>query len=176
MGGGCIAIVARSTPTVEKLSEIQSLKEKHDCKIISLKGDVADYESLKQALDIYKTEFPSHPLKDTKFEKVLKPKVLGTLNLHNLTRDMKLDYFVMHSSITSVFGNTGQTNYGAGNAFMDTFAFYRRSMDLCGQTINWGALHLGILTASEHVERYLNSQGYQSLNPEEIMECLIHTL
>ncbi|XP_071126503.1 mycocerosic acid synthase-like [Mytilus edulis] len=194
MGGGCIAIVARSTPTVEKLLEIQSLKEKHDCKIISLKGDVADYESLKQALDIYKAEFPSHPLKgifhgaavvddaiivhmtDTKFEKVLKPKVLGTLNLHNLTRDMKLDYFVMHSSITSVFGNTGQTNYGAGNAFMDTFAFYRRSMDLCGQTINWGALHLGILTASEHVERYLNSQGYQSLNPEEIMECLIHTL
>ena len=113
---------------------------------------------------------------EKKFEKVLKPKIKGTLNLHILSKDMKLDYFILHSSITSVFGNTGQMNYGAGNSFMDTFAYYRRSNGLSGQTINWGALHLGLLTAYEHVERHLNAQGYHSLKSHEIMECLLHTL
>ena len=113
---------------------------------------------------------------EKKFEKVLKPKIKGTLNLHILSKDMKLDYFILHSSITSVFGNTGQMNYGAGNSFMDTFAYYRRSNGLSGQTINWGALHLGLLTAYEHVERHLNAQGYHSLKPDQIMECLLHTL
>ncbi|XP_071169490.1 probable polyketide synthase 1 [Mytilus edulis] len=194
MGGGCISIIARSTPTEEQLSQMKSVMKKHGCHIISLIGDVTDYMSLKGALDQYKDEFPIYPLKgvfhgaavvddalivymkEEQFEKVLRPKILGTLNLHNLTRDMNLDYFVMHSSITSVFGNSGQTNYGAGNAFMDTFAFYRRSKGLCGQTINWGALHLGLLTTSERVELHLNSQGYISLKRDEIIECLLHTL
>lgn len=194
MGGGCIATIARSIPTEDKLSEIKSLEEKHCCQIISLQGDVANYESLKKAFDRYQEECPSHPLKgvfhgaavledaiivhmtEEKFEKVLKPKVLGTLHLHSLTQNMNLDYFVLQSSITSIFGNSGQTNYGAGNAFMDTFAFYRRSIGISGQTINWGALHLGLLTAFENVERHLNTQGYQSLKPDEIMECFLHAL
>ncbi|XP_052069058.1 uncharacterized protein LOC127708261 [Mytilus californianus] len=194
MGGGCIATIARSIPTGDKLSEIKFLEEKHGCQIISLQGDVANYESLKQAFDSYREACPLYPLKgvfhgaavledaiivhmtEEKFEKVLKPKVLGTLHLHSLTQSMNLDYFVLQSSITSVFGNSGQTNYGAGNAFMDTFAFYRRSIGISGQTINWGALHLGLLTAYENVERHLNTQGYQSLKPDEIMECFLHAL
>ena len=67
-------------------------------------------------------------------------------------------------------------NYGDGNSFMDTFAYYRRSNGLRGQTINWGALHLGLLTTYEHVERHLNAQGHHSLKSHEIMECLLHTL
>jgi acyl carrier protein len=50
----------------------------------------------------------------------------------------------MHSSIASVFGNYSQTNYAAGNAFQDSFAFYRRSIGLPAQVINWGALDIGM--------------------------------
>jgi NAD(P)-dependent dehydrogenase (short-subunit alcohol dehydrogenase family)/acyl carrier protein len=194
MGGGCIAIFARRQPTDQRLAEMREMSEKYNCCIISLRADVSDFESVKKAFETYHAEYHDYPVKgifhgaavvedaiivymtEEKFEKVLQPKIKGTLNLHILSKDMKLDYFILHSSVTSVFGNTGQMNYGAGNSFMDTFAYYRRSNGLSGQTINWGALHLGILTASEHVERHLNAQGYHSLNPDKIMECLLHTL
>jgi hypothetical protein len=160
---------------------MKEMSEKYNCQIISLRADVSDFKSVKIAFETYHSEYHDYPLKgifhgaavvddaiivymtEEKFEKVLKPKIKGTLNLHILSKDMKLDYFILHSSITSFFGNTGQVNYGAGNSFMDTFAYYRRSNGLSGQTINWGALHLGLLTASEHVERHLNAQGYHTV-------------
>jgi NAD(P)-dependent dehydrogenase (short-subunit alcohol dehydrogenase family) len=181
MGGGCVVILARRQPTDQRLAEMKEMSEKYNCQIISLRADVSDFKSVKIAFETYHSEYHDYPLKgifhgaavvddaiivymtEEKFEKVLKPKIKGTLNLHILSKDMKLDYFILHSSITSFFGNTGQVNYGAGNSFMDTFAYYRRSNGLSGQTINWGALHLGLLTASEHVERHLNAQGYHTV-------------
>jgi len=53
---------------------------------------------------------------------VFAPKVAGTVNLDRATRDQPLDFFVMCSSIASVFGNAGQAAYAAANAFMDAFA------------------------------------------------------
>lgn len=53
---------------------------------------------------------------------VFAPKVAGTINLDRATRPLPLDFFVLCSSIASVFGNAGQAVYAAANAFMDTFA------------------------------------------------------
>lgn len=95
--------------------------------------------------------------------------VRGICNLHRLTRDLELDYFVMHSSVVSVIGNGGQTNYTAGNAFMDGMAHFRRQQGLAGQTLNWGALDLGLLHKNSLARQILESEGFVFMSKDEVI-------
>ncbi|MBF0103396.1 MAG: SDR family NAD(P)-dependent oxidoreductase, partial [Desulfobacterales bacterium] len=72
------------------------------------------------------------------FERVMNPKIQGAWNLHTLTQDIPIDWFVCFSSLASVMGSQGQANYSAANAFLDGLAHYRRSLGLHGLSINWG--------------------------------------
>ncbi|VAW96721.1 Polyketide synthase modules and related proteins [hydrothermal vent metagenome] len=74
-----------------------------------------------------------------KIYKVMKPKVQGSWNLHSLTKDIPLDFFVMFSSAASVFGAAGQANYAAANSYVDALAHYRHSKGLVASSINWGS-------------------------------------
>ena len=57
-----------------------------------------------------------------RFRKVMAPKVRGAWNLHRLTEQRSLDFFVMYSSAASLIGSAGQGNYVAANAFLDALA------------------------------------------------------
>jgi acyl carrier protein len=72
------------------------------------------------------------------FEEVFAPKVEGAWNLHWLTRDMPLDFFVLFSSASTILGGSGQANYVAANEFLDALASYRRRIGLPGLSIDWG--------------------------------------
>ncbi len=65
-----------------------------------------------------------------KFHSTLKPRVIGTLNLHTALRDCPLDFFQMWSSWTVMFGTATQSNYLASSAFMDAFARHRHLQNL----------------------------------------------
>jgi len=73
------------------------------------------------------------------FREVLAPKVVGTWLLNKTTEEDKLDFFVMFSSVATLFGGSGQGDYTAANSYMDSFSAYRNR--LCGRTltINWPA-------------------------------------
>ncbi|MEM9218999.1 MAG: amino acid adenylation domain-containing protein [Cyanobacteria bacterium P01_F01_bin.150] len=71
------------------------------------------------------------------FARVLRPKVQGTWNLHVLTQNYPLDFFICFSSIASLFGSHGLGSYAAANAFMDAFATYRQANKLPALSINW---------------------------------------
>ncbi len=73
-----------------------------------------------------------------KFARVLAPKAAGSLNLHQATKPMSLDFFVMFSSVAAILGSPGQANYAAANAFMDGLAHHRQAMGLPALSINWG--------------------------------------
>lgn len=193
-GAGLVVIVSRKPPSNEMQSKIDDLKQLSGANIVCIQADISDKASIKDGLSQLAKAFPDFSLKGIfhgagvlsdaflmrmtpeSFEKVCKPKILGTYNLHKLTESLNLDYFLMHSSIVSIAGNAGQSNYGAGNSFMDTFAHYRRSKGLCGQSINWGPLQLGMALTSDDITKQLKQTGFLSLNEEQIINCLSFTL
>ncbi|WP_413754110.1 SDR family NAD(P)-dependent oxidoreductase [Streptomyces sp. R-74717] len=69
---------------------------------------------------------------------VLRPKVLGGWNLHELTRGLALDAFVVFSSAAGVLGVPGQGNYAAANAFLDGLVEFRVAEGLPGASLAWG--------------------------------------
>ena len=103
-----------------------------------------------------------------RFEQVLSPKVLGAWRLHEATRRLDLDFFILFSSATGVLGNAGQANHAAANAFLDQLAAHRRALGLPGQSIAWGAWS-DIGEAAEQRDRIatqLETTGTGWISPE----------
>lgn len=90
-------------------------------------------------------------------EAVLAPKVAGTRNLDRATADLVLDFFCVFSSISSVLGNVGQSDYIAANRFLDEFAADRARCVERGErsgftlSVNWP---LWLDADDERRERY----------------------
>jgi acyl transferase domain-containing protein/D-arabinose 1-dehydrogenase-like Zn-dependent alcohol dehydrogenase/trans-aconitate methyltransferase/acyl carrier protein len=104
---------------------------------------------------------------------VLGPRVSGTWNLHTQTLGTPLDFFVCFSSMASVFGLPGQTPYVSSNTFLDSFAYYRRSLGLPALTINWGYLgEVGYVARNEKVGERFAGQGLDSFSPREATAVL----
>ena len=88
-------------------------------------------------------------------QQVLEPKVQGTLNLDEASRDLGLDFLVLFSSVASVLGNLGQGDYAAANGFMDEYARYRNELvkrgERSGQTLslNWPLWRAGGMQIDE---------------------------
>ena len=68
--------------------------------------------------------------------RVLAPKIHGTLVLEEALRGAPLECFVLFSSVSSVLPVAGQLDYAAGNAFLDAFALSRKGPVIA---INWDA-------------------------------------
>ena len=106
-------------------------------------------------------------------EKVIKPKIAGSWNLHLSTLDIDLDYFIMYSSVASMFGTPGQGNYAAANAFMDQLSFYRNSQGLPSITVNWGVLgEVGFVSRNRKVKTLLEGQGLTPLPQKLALDVL----
>ncbi|KAI4671141.1 Type I Iterative PKS [Alternaria novae-zelandiae] len=86
---------------------------------------------------------------DISFDKVTAPgwqdglaaKVLGTRNLHDTTKHLPLEFFVMTTSILSVLSFATQAAYTAANNFQDQFARYRRRLGLPATAAQFGLVN-----------------------------------
>jgi len=74
-----------------------------------------------------------------RFDRVMGAKMFGAWHLHELTRNLELDQFVLFSSAAALLGAPGQGNYAAANAFLDALAHRRRAENLPALSVNWGS-------------------------------------
>lgn len=102
----------------------------------------------------------------------VRPKVHGSWNLHEcLPKD--LDFFVLLSSATSKIGQPGQSNYSAGNAFLNALARYRAFNGLRATTLDLGViLSIGFLAEDDTAMGALRKFGANSMREEEYYAVL----
>ncbi|WP_405505785.1 amino acid adenylation domain-containing protein [Streptomyces cyaneofuscatus] len=106
------------------------------------------------------------------FDAVHDPKTVGAYLLHRHLRDEPLDHFVLFASIASLLTTAGQTNYAAGNAFLDALAHHRRAQGLPALSLDWGPWATGMIEELGLVGHYLHSRGMSSLAPDAGMAVL----
>ncbi|WP_098019825.1 non-ribosomal peptide synthetase/type I polyketide synthase [Streptomyces sp. b62] len=106
------------------------------------------------------------------FDAVHDPKTVGAHLLHRHLRDEPLDHFVLFASIASLLTTAGQTNYAAGNAFLDALAHHRRAQGLPALSLDWGPWATGMIEELGLVEHYVQSRGMSSLSPDTGMAVL----
>ncbi|MEU3577236.1 amino acid adenylation domain-containing protein [Streptomyces globisporus] len=106
------------------------------------------------------------------FDAVHDPKTVGAHLLHRHLRHEPLDHFVLFASIASLLTTAGQTNYAAGNAFLDALAHHRRAEGLPALSLDWGPWATGMIEELGLVEHYLHSRGMSSLSPDTGMAVL----
>lgn len=97
-----------------------------------------------------------HNLNAQRFERVLGAKALGAQYLDELTRELSLDFFVLFSSATTLFGNPGQGNYVAANHWVEALGRNRRAMGLPATVVQWGAIDdVGLLARNQATKEAL---------------------
>ncbi|HEX8053922.1 MAG TPA: type I polyketide synthase, partial [Thermoleophilaceae bacterium] len=153
-GAGRLVLTSRrgaETPGVDALEA--ELRELGATPVVAA-CDVADRDQLEALLG----EIPDeHPLTTVihaagvlddgtigsltreQLDRVMRPKVDGALNLHELTAGLDLAEFLMFSSLAGTLGSPGQANYAAANAFLDALARSRQADGLPAKSLVWGA-------------------------------------
>lgn len=184
-------LMGRSAPSHETKQILKRLQET-GAKIEVVLGDVAREDDLEQVLSRMKANLG--PLRGIfhcagvvadrvlsqqnwdRFAEVMSSKVAGTWNLHTLTRDLPLDFFVMFSSVVSVVGSAGQANHASACAFEDGLSHYRRTRGLPALSINWGPWSTVGAVVKHRVSDSLETRGFLAISPTEGLSVMDHLI
>ncbi|MCH9650133.1 MAG: SDR family NAD(P)-dependent oxidoreductase [Deltaproteobacteria bacterium] len=177
-------------PAYERVAAVRDL-ERQGMSIHLGSFDIADPEALTAFLADYRSQgWPpirgvvhsaglvqdqlAVHLDDEAFQAATRPKVLGSWLLHRATLEEPLDFFLLYSSMTSLFGQLGQGAYAAGNAFMDALAHARRARGLPALSIHWGPWsEVGIYARlDEATRRGIDMSGVHPISPEDNLRVL----
>jgi acyl carrier protein len=151
-------------------------------------ADVGDESEVEQLLERIRTELPplagvvhlAGVLDDAllsqqsleRFETTLAPKAFGAWHLDRLTRDDELDFFIVSSSVSSLFGSPGQSNYATANALLDGLVAQRRANGLPATGVNFGPWAQGGMASSAAATANISAQGLIPLEPSEALGAL----
>ncbi|NUR59824.1 MAG: SDR family NAD(P)-dependent oxidoreductase, partial [Catenulispora sp.] len=148
-----LLLTSRRGPDTPGAAELCAELEAAGARVRVAACDVADREALAQLL----AEIPGeHPLTAVvhaaglmdsavfasltadQLTNVLRPKVDAAWHLHELTKDLDLDAFVLYSSAGGSVLAAGQANYAAANVFLDALAEHRATLGLPALSLAWG--------------------------------------
>jgi NAD(P)-dependent dehydrogenase (short-subunit alcohol dehydrogenase family)/acyl carrier protein len=190
-GAGAIVLMGRQSPQGDALRAMAEMRATGTT-VVAVQGDAGCEEDIRRVLGDIAAQLP--PLRGLfhaaglldngamlnltlpQFDTVLTPKAYASWLLHSHTKGLALDYFVLYSSIASLFGAAGQANHAAANTFMDMLAQRRAAEGLPALSINWGAWgEVGSVMAYD-AEKLLNSQGIGIMSPTDGLAVLEYLL
>ncbi len=174
-GAKNLVLISRSGPiSSEAISSVAELRA-HGVRVHAAACDVTNEKALTALFALISTEMP--PLRGVvhaavviedslvrntnaeQIKNVLGPKILGAQYLHRMTRHMKMEFFVLFSSATTLFGNPGQANYVAANAYLEALAEARLAAGLSATCVRWGAIEdAGFLARNEQIKQAMQSR------------------
>lgn len=150
-GARHIVLAGRSEPTPAAQAAIEALRSA-GCDVETAAVDVADLQAMSTLLERLLPPLAgvlhlAGTLDDGRlllqspgrFAGVMAAKATGAWNLHLLTRDLDLDFFVLFSSVSALLGTPGQAGYAAANAYLDGLAAHRRGLGLPAFSLQWGS-------------------------------------
>jgi acyl transferase domain-containing protein/NADPH:quinone reductase-like Zn-dependent oxidoreductase/short-subunit dehydrogenase/ubiquinone/menaquinone biosynthesis C-methylase UbiE/acyl carrier protein len=186
-GARHLALIGRSAPSPVAQAAVEGLRQR-GVEVLVAAADVTDRAQVRDVIAAAQRmgplkgimhaamvldDAPIERLNEERMWKAMAPKIVGAWNLHALTVDIPLDFFVLFSSLASVTGNPGQANYVAGNAFLDTLAYYRRARGLAALTINWGVVgEVGHVAGSRETAQRLERLGMKALSLTDTLDAL----
>jgi acyl transferase domain-containing protein/NADPH:quinone reductase-like Zn-dependent oxidoreductase/acyl carrier protein len=193
-GAGCLVLVSRRSPSVEEHAAMERARASGAC-VEHRRTDLTDRQAVEALVaEIGQTMPPLRgimhaaaviddalvmDMRPERFDAVLEPKVRGAWHLHEATRDLPLKFFVMFSSVATIFPQPGHGSYAAANAFLDSFAAYRRGLGLAASSINWtGWVGLGLArnTGTSRTIDACAAEGLGSFDYEEATAALWQAL
>ncbi|KAI1343743.1 hypothetical protein F5Y15DRAFT_177092 [Xylariaceae sp. FL0016] len=177
------------------LKWVQELLRTHGARILIEKADVTSIESL-QALKAKLLDMKMPPaggiingamvLDDRVFaqmtvdvwNRVLRPKTVGSKNLDIVFNDSNLRFFIMTSSFAATGGHPGQSNYAAANMYMNGLAADRRRRGLAGSALNIGVIYgLGFLQREkDHLYAGLEREGYPPISERDLHHMFLSAI
>lgn len=105
------------------------------------------------------------------FHATVKPRVTGTINLHLALEHSPLDFFMMWTSWTNMFGTATQSNYLASCSFMDAFARFRRNLGLCASSLSLNQiLDVGAVSGMPGYETAMTRNGLYGNDEAEFLQ------
>jgi NADPH:quinone reductase-like Zn-dependent oxidoreductase/acyl carrier protein len=186
-GARHMVLVGRRAPSEPALAAISKMRAQ-GVQVTIVQADMARREEIARVLAVVaSTEAPLRGVVHSagmladgamiqqqwqRFAGPLGPKVDGSWALHELTRNLRLDFFVTYSSMAAMLGSPGQSNHAAANAFMDALAVHRRALGLPGLSIGWGAWSEIGAAADRKVDQRVAAQGIDSISPSRGIELL----
>ncbi|OMC39400.1 polyketide synthase [Mycobacterium sp. GA-1841] len=188
LGAGDIVLTSRREPDAEVQKTIEEITERYKTRVHVFTADVGEESEVAKLLERIRTELPplagvahlAGVLDDAllgqqsldRFRTTLTPKAFGAGHLDRLTRDDDLDFFILSSSVSSLFGSPGQSNYAAANAWLDGLVAQRRAQGRPATGVNFGPWAQGGMASSEAATANITAQGLIPLDPSAALAAL----
>ena len=182
-----LLLVSRSGPAADGADELVDELAESGAEATVRACDVTDRAALAELIAQIPAERPLRAVVHTagivddgvltaldgaRLDAVLRPKADAAWHLHELTREHRLDAFLLFSSAAASFGSAGQGNYAAGNAYLDALAEHRRAAGLPATSLAWGpwSSAVGMTSALSEVDaQRVARAGMPSLEPDQAL-------
>jgi acyl transferase domain-containing protein/acyl carrier protein len=188
LGAGDIVLTSRRAPDADAQRAIEEITERSKCRIHVFAADVGDESEVARLLERIRTELPplagvahlAGVLDDAllsaqtleRFRTTVVPKAFGACHLDRLTKQDDLDFFVVSSSVSALFGSPGQSNYATANALLDGLIARRRAHGLPATGVNFGPWAQGGMASTEAAVANISAQGLVPLDPSAALSAL----
>jgi fatty acid synthase len=178
-------ITSRRGVTSGEQQRLLHLLRSKGAEIIVSTKDVAKEEEVRELIDIVQGKIGAvfhlamiledglfkNMTKD-KWEKTVEIKAKGAIYLDRFTRIDSVKHFIVFSSLTSLIGNIGQSNYAFGNSVMEEVCANRSKEGYPGLAIQWGLIgNAGFVANNTELCRNLK-QHYEPIKMVEALQFI----